>query len=652
MPGAGRLRAWLIGLGACLAALAAILGFIVLALSLGWATPWAERYASTRLGRAVSIEGLSIRPGRITRIRLSGLRIANPPGLGDDAFFARIASAEIGLETWRTLRHRTAHIAALTVVGAEVQAAVLADGRNNFTFTLNPPVVTSPVLLGQDANRPVGALHVRDARIHFTHAPLAADFHVTLETNETPQGVAGIVATASGTYAGAPLTGQLAGGSAVDITDPTKPWPITLEVMNGTTRASLRGTLVNGLALGGADLRLELSGPDMRFLRPLTGVPIPSTPPFRVEGRLDYGPQGFRFTEIQGQVGQSDLGGSVTIDPRGAIPEVTAELAARHVDLADLAGFIGGNPGRGVPIRSDSARTGRVLPNAQVNLPLFRAANVQAHFRAARIVGEDAPIDTLDVTLELRDGVVTLKPLRGGVGRGAVIVTGTLTPNAEGTVRAVADIAIQRMDMGRLLQAMGGRGSGALDGRGRIDSLGRSTAELLARGNGALGLRMVGGDLRAVTVDLAGLRLGNAIFSAFGLPARTALECFAADFALQAGVLHTRLLLLETTDSLIHGSGTIRLDREQLDLRLRSEAKQFTIGSLPTSLAVTGPLSNPSVAPVIVQNRGGDGLGRVLDLALAPFSLVPIIEFGIGDDPRCRDAIARTMAPRAARPAR
>jgi hypothetical protein len=46
---------------------------------------------------------------------------------------------------------------------------------------------------------------------------------------------------------------------------------------------------------------------------------------------------------------------------------------------------------------------------------------------------------------------------------------------------------------------------------------------LLARGNGALGLRMAGGDLRAVTVDLAGLRLGNAIFSAFGLPSRTAL---------------------------------------------------------------------------------------------------------------------------------
>jgi uncharacterized protein involved in outer membrane biogenesis len=213
----------------------------------------------------------------------------------------------------------------------------------------------------------------------------------------------------------------------------------------------------------------------------------------------------------------------------------------------------------------------------------------------------------------------------------------------------VLEVTLQRLDISRVMRALGGSGGGALEGRGRLDATGRSTAELLARGQGALGLRMVGGDLRAVMVDLAGLRLGNAILSAFGLPMRTALECFAADFVLRDGVLHIRLMLLETSDALLHATGTIRLDREVLDLRLRSEAKRFTVGSLPTSLAVTGRLSDPSVAPVIVQDRGGEGLGSVLDLALAPLSLLPIIEFGIGEDPRCRDAIARTMAPRSDR---
>lgn len=643
-PANTRLRPWLVGLGAVMLGLAATLGGAFLALGAGWFNPLAERYVSARLGRPTSLERLEIHPGRVTRVVLSGLRIANPPGFPQDKAFARIASAEVTFDSWAMLASRTARITSLVLAGAEVEAETRADGTSNYSFSW-PEAAPG-------AGPAIGALELRQARLHILHAPLKANFVITAETRpgQLPDGTAGLVAEARGDYAGAPITGRLTGGSLIALAHDTTPWPVTLELVNGTTRASLRGTLLNGLALGGADLRLELSGPDMRFLTPLTGVPIPSTPAFRVAGRLGYGTEGFRFTEMQGQVGRSDLRGTVTIDPRSAIPEVTAELASRHVDLADLAGFIGGNPGRGVPIRDDTPRTGRVLPNAPVNLPLFRAANVRAHLHAARIVGEDAPLDTLDVTLELRDGVVTLKPLRGGVGQGAILVTGTLTPNAEGTVHAVGDITLQQLDISRVMRALGGRGGGALDGRGRIDSTGRSTAELLGRGNGALGLRMAGGDLSAVSVDLAGLRLGNALFSALGLPSRTALECFVADFALNSGVLQTRLMLLETTEALLHGTGTIRLDREELNLRIRSEAKQFTVGSLPTSLAVTGRLSEPSVAPVIVQDRGGgEGLGRVLDLALAPLSLLPIIEFGIGDDPRCEAALARTRAPRPAR---
>ncbi len=631
-----RRSAWVLGLAGLV--LLPVLAFA--ALRLGWGTPWAERLATASLGRPITIEGLALHPGRIARITLTGVTIPNPADFPQEPPFARIATVEVAVDLWASLRERAARITALIVRGAEVQAITRADGSNNHAFG----GATSGT---SEGGLPFGVLELHDARLHVLHAPLDADFTITASTPMTPEGAPELRAEATGSYAGAPITGQLAGGSLVALAHASTPWPVTLDVVNGTTRARLTGTLVNGLALGGADLRLELSGPDMRFLRPLTGVPIPSTPPFELAGRLSYGAEGFRFTEMLGRMGGSDLGGSVTVDPRGAVPQVTAELVSNRVDLADLAGFIGGEPGRGVPIRPDSPRSGLVLPNAPVNLPLFRAADVNARFRAARIRGDDSPFDTLDVTLELKDGVLTLKPLRGGVGRGAALVTGTLTPTDEGRVQAALDVTLERLDISRVMRALGGSGAGALEGRGRIESTGRSTAELLARGNGGLGLRMAGGDLRAVAVDLAGLRLGNAVFSALGLPMRTALECFVTDFVLRDGVLHTRLMLLETSDALIHGTGSIRLDRELLDLRLRSEAKRFTVGSLPTSLAVTGRLSDPGVAPVIVQDRGGEGLGRVLDLALAPLSLVPIIEFGIGDDPRCRAAVSRTRAPRA-----
>jgi len=594
-----------------------------------WFIPMAERTASNAIGRTVTIGGLHLRLGHILLVTFRDVTVANPEGFDAEPPFARIASIELRLDTWPTLRDRKLTIPSVEIQGLDVLALTRADGSSNSGFAI-------AASSGEEAaSTPVGELTLREGRARIIHAPLRADFAIQMETRADAQGRQSLVASARGTYAGAPLTAQMTGGTILSARDAAQPWPLELEIENGTTRASLHGTISDPLSLGGADLRLTLSGPDMRFLTPLTGVPMPSTPPFRLSGKLAYGERRFRFTEIQGEVGRTDLGGNVTIEPRDPRPDVTMDFQSRHVDLADLAGLIGGNPGRGRPIRDDTPRTGLILPNTPVNLPLFRAADVHGRFRAARISGEESPFDNLDVTFDVINGVVTLKPLRGGVGSGAVIVTGTLTPQADGQLHALAEIEFQRLDIARIMQSLDGRGGGALSGRARIDATGRSTAQILARGNGTLSLRSAGGNLSAFAVDLAGLRLGNAIFSAFGLPMRTNLECFVADFAMERGVLNARTILLETSDAVLVGTGSIHLEDERLNLRLRSEAKHFTIASLPASIALRGRLSNPSVG-LVAAERGG-----VLDVLLAPLSFIPIIEFGIGDDPRCEAMLER-----------
>jgi AsmA family protein len=69
--------------------------------------------------------------------------------------------------------------------------------------------------------------------------------------------------------------------------DAQHPYPVDLKLTNGATHVSLKGTLTDPLTFGGADLKLELAGPDMRDLYHLTGIPIPETPAYRVSGQLD-----------------------------------------------------------------------------------------------------------------------------------------------------------------------------------------------------------------------------------------------------------------------------------------------------------------------------------------------------------------------------
>jgi hypothetical protein len=208
--------------------------------------------------------------------------------------------------------------------------------------------------------------------------------------------------------------------------------------------------------------------------------------------------------------------------------------------------------------------------------------------------------------------------------------------------RTKADIAVQRVDLGRMLKATNlVGGSGVFGGRAVLETTGNSMATMMANGNGSLQLTMAGGgDLSALVVDLSGLQFGNALLSALGVPDRDKIECFVADFALQRGELQTRALLLDTTSDITSGSGTINLRTETLDYEIRTEAKHFTIGSLPAPISITGSFKSPGAMPDIrkLAVRGGAAIG--LGVLFPPAAILPTIQFGVGEDHRC-EALTR-----------
>ena len=119
----------------------------------------------------------------------------------------------------------------------------------------------------------------------------------------------------------------------------------TFSLQNGPTQVTLVGTVLNPMALQGVNLTLRFAGPDMSQLSELTGLPLPRTPNYQLIGQLDFANQRVQLRDFIARVGSSDLAGSIEVDPKNEPPEMTAELASRRVDLADLGGFIGSEPG-------------------------------------------------------------------------------------------------------------------------------------------------------------------------------------------------------------------------------------------------------------------------------------------------------------------
>ncbi|WP_325684859.1 AsmA family protein [Rhodopila sp.] len=641
MPGEARrtgLRVRWVVVGLLALGVAALIAF----WDWNWFRPLVEAQVSAALGRPVSLQHFDLEPGRQTVVVADGVTVGDPPSSPAGTPFATIQHLAVTVDVMAYLKGRQI-VVPLIAVDHPVIDARREDGKPNWVF----PALASKPGAAAGAGPQIGDLQISEGSIHLLDPSLKADVAMDVATSaRRADGERQIEVTAKGTYADQPITGRATGGALLTLRDATHPYPIDLEVANGPTRIHLAGTVLNPMAFAGADVKLTLSGPDMKLLYPLTAIPLPKTPSYQVSGNLDYTSGRVLFRNFNGRVGSSDLSGTVQVDIRGAKPVLTGELASHHVDLADLGGFIGSEPGRmSTPGQTPQQRqelakaeaSPRLLPTKRIDIPRLKSADIHIKYRGDQIIGRGVPFDRMTAVLDIDDGRIRLTPLSLGVGRGQIEGTIDLAPANDALYRLRANVGVQHVDLGRLLAATGmTNGSGTVGGRAAIDSTGNSVATFAANGDGSVQLVMSGGgDLSALLVDLSGLQFGNALLSALGIPARDQIRCFVGDWALRHGVLSTRTMILDTASNVVSGSGDVNLDNEMLDYHVATKSKHFSIGTMPTPIAITGSFKHPSIRPEAVPllARGAAAVG--LGFLFPPAALLPTIQFGVGDDAGC-----------------
>lgn len=641
---------------------AAILLVLVVLIALwdwNWVKPLIEARASAALSRKVTIANLDVKLGRQPWIILDDLVIANPPEMPEGTL-GSIGRLSVHIAAWPLLKGRVV-LPDLIVERLRGDLRPGPSGKRNWQLDLPTTDPDQPATALE-----IGVLSIIDGSADVFDPLYKADFRVLLRTEDakTPGGAAQIVVTAEGTYAAQPVTASLTGDAVLGLRDPVNPYKISLAAENGPTKIRLHGTLLDPLRFGGANVVLELWGNDLSGLFPLTGIPLPPTPPYKLKGALSYQESKIRFSDFHGTVGSSDIAGELFYQPRPqhaeGRPEITANLVSQKIVLADLAGFIGASPGkadaanetRGQKIeRSKQEAKPTLLPDMPINLPKLRFADFHVSYKGERIETANTPLDDIIAVLDIVDGKLTLHPLSFGVGSGQIVMNVALDGQQD-QVHVVADVEFRKVELSRIMQETRFfEGAGTIGGNGRIDSTGNSLKTMLGRGDGELKLFMTGGDVSAILIDLAGIDLGNAVLSALGIPSRADLRCMIADLGIKNGQVDTRTLLVDTTEANVIGSGTINLTDEQIDYRLKTEPKHRNILSLPAPIRIKGPLKSPSVAPDAKALALRGGAAVVLGALLTPLAaLIPTIQLGLGEDNDCVALLKSVGAPSAPPP--
>lgn len=617
-----------------------------------WFVPLVNAQASAALGRRVSVRHLHVRLGRRTTAVVDDVVVANPPNFAPDPPLARVAHLTVTADVMAYLRQGRVVLPFIGVEQPVVAATVLRNGDSN-------AVVKPPERKAKAGPAPeIGTLRIIGGAARLTDARHGTDVTARIDTQAAKGGrPETIVATAEGSYAGQRVTAAFTGGAVLTLRDASQPYPIDLEMRNGPTRLTVKGTVSDPAHLKGSDVRVTMTGTDMSLLFPLTGIPFPRTPPFSLAGRLDYEKPRVKLRDFEGRVGSSDLRGTITEDPGAqGKPDVTMDLASRRLDLTDLGGLIGttpgrqGTPGQTVAQKRELAKTeakSTLLPDTPISMPKLNAANLHVTFHGEHIINKYVPFDDIGMRLDLVDGRIEVHKLDLRVGQGHIVGTIALAPATASAVRTDADIRFQRVDLTRILEATHlFRGRGTIGGQVKLAGTGRSLADIMAHGDGGATLALLGGgNLSALLVDLSGLQFGNALLSALGVPDRATIQCFVADLPVRGGVMRTRALLLDTDEGRVTGEGSVDFRDQTMDMSLTTRSMHFSVGSLPGPIEISGKLGAPSIRPG-AEVAARAGAAGVLGVLLTPLgALLPTVQFGVGEDNACTRALQAGGAP-------
>jgi uncharacterized protein involved in outer membrane biogenesis len=362
--------------------------------------------------------------------------------------------------------------------------------------------------------------------------------------------------------------------------------------------------------LDGAGLNASVDGVlDPRTLRPVGPVTLDATAvagapvaarfgvptPASVHTRLRREERGVSLGDLRASLPGADIAGQLDValtDPpslHGSLSSPRVELARVWADMAPAAAASHAAAPAAVPpaAAAPGAAPARARP-ATPPFALLERANADLHLAVAEL--RDGAVVLRDVAGHaiLRDGRLVIDPFTAD-GPGGPL---TLTAHADArssprsiavTLRAPA-LAVEP------LLALSGL-PGAITGTAAIDADLRATGmtppEWLGSLDGQAGIRMADGDID--------LRLLDDALAAARLPlrphGRAHLRCLVVHADVASGVATLTPLLIDATNVVIQGTGTVSLSDHALALRLRPLLRTGPGVEIPVT--VTGPWTRP-----------------------------------------------------------
>ncbi len=414
--------------------------------------------------------------------------------------------------------------------------------------------------------------------------------------------------------------------------------PVSTKITLGKTEGAL------SLHLDGTTGKLKgpqsflIRCPSLQTLSKLTGVALPETPAYRLEGEAMASKERVVFSKLRAEMGKSRITGSLRIELLGERPNVQGELKAETIDLAELRQLQQeeAQPQKG------TGESDWLFPERPLPLSWLTLFDMNLQLKLPKLVLGTAPVGSMHASVSLSAGELRIEPVVIKLATGGSL-RATASANAATMPPQLAlQLKVKEFDYGVLLERVKVTSDveGSADFSIDISSSGESWREVAAGLDGHLVL--IGGKGRIKNQGLP-FKLKDFVgklLPQMGLKEEPVvdLNCLVDRLDFDKGIGHSNGMLIDTTKLTIAGGGEIDLRKETLDMILNPRPKELTLVSLANPVKLEGRLH----APVIMPTKLGmlkTIAGVTAGIANPAYLLLAFGDVGVSEENPCLAAI-------------
>jgi len=637
-------------------ALFLLLLLVVVLFDWNWVRPPIERYISQKTQREFRMSDLNVKLGFTPTIRMKDVYFGNAAWSKEDQPMAKVEKLEFSVSL-RDLPEKIL-VPRVALTRPELLFERLPDNRKN--WILGEPSETRPSKLR------ISTLSVDHGRLRYLDHGEPFDLDVEASTFDPSKQEQVKDAQAApdndrystqykfnGSYHGAKFDGTALTGEVLSFQESGVPFPLQGELRAGTTRVRVEGTIADAANISGIDTQLRIEGKTLANLYPFLLLPLPASPPYRLEGHLVLKGNRYSIDDLRGRIGSTDVFGKGAYIDQEPRPLLQADLHSKNLDLADLGPLVGIETKEtgGKPQLSQSQTQDRptakgkqksvdpdhLLPAGSFDGSRLQKIDAEVDLHATRLkVPKTLPLESLKASLRLRDAVMKLQPVDFGFAGGTIASRATLDARAP-LIKSDVQIDLQGIQLGQFVpkDSTIAKGAGRAGATLHLTGVGNSIADAAAKANGRIATTIVDGRVSNLLDAASGLNLGKVLTLLAGGDKDILIHCGGAVFDVKNGRGQSSLFVVDTEQTQILGDGWFDLGDERFDLTVAPKPKEAGLLSLRTPVRVHGSFSNPEFelkkGPLLARGAAIAALATAAPLA----ALIPLIETGPGQETDC-----------------